>query len=210
MSHWLGHIVEIRRGRHHRFVDLGELLLGTATLDADDVAQSLVARPNGGIDSKEATEVDLTISFDLQAFEGDSRTAHCATYPTVIQALSAANRCSCGLANWFDPPSSQGSSISIENRRDTCCRRSRSPRRANGFAFGLPGRGDAPGSLAFCSVSPDAVDQGKQVVDVDAVDNFRLGGRGFGNDSLLAWMTVLGWTIGAWRARPECAHPGFG
>jgi hypothetical protein len=47
------------------------------------------------------------------------RTAHCATYPTVMQALSAANKYSCGLANRFVPPSSQGSSMSIENRRST-------------------------------------------------------------------------------------------
>src|SRR5689334_7753148 len=47
------------------------------------------------------------------------RTAHCATYPTVMQALSAAIRCSCGLAKRFDPPSSRGSSMSIENRRGT-------------------------------------------------------------------------------------------
>src|SRR5262249_53482308 len=36
-----------------------------------------------------------------------------------MQALSAAIRCSCGLANLFDPPSSRGSSMSIENRRST-------------------------------------------------------------------------------------------
>src|ERR1700722_4225066 len=38
-----------------------------------------------------------------------------------MQAFSAAIRCSCGLANLFEPPSSQGSSISIVNRRDTSC-----------------------------------------------------------------------------------------
>src|SRR5215467_2826542 len=36
-----------------------------------------------------------------------------------MQALSAAKRYSCGLADRFDPPNSQGSSASIENRRDT-------------------------------------------------------------------------------------------
>src|SRR5262245_12502601 len=36
-----------------------------------------------------------------------------------MQALSAASRCSCGLANRFVPPSSHGSSMSIENRRGT-------------------------------------------------------------------------------------------
>src|ERR1051325_10651019 len=36
-----------------------------------------------------------------------------------MQALSAEIRYSCGLANRFEPPSSQGSSISIEDRRVT-------------------------------------------------------------------------------------------
>ena len=36
-GHRPGHIVKVGRGRHHRLVDLGELLLGAATLDADDV-----------------------------------------------------------------------------------------------------------------------------------------------------------------------------
>src|SRR6266581_2487333 len=36
-----------------------------------------------------------------------------------MQALSAASKYPCGLANRFDPPNSQGSSASIENRRDT-------------------------------------------------------------------------------------------
>src|SRR5262249_50815117 len=37
-----------------------------------------------------------------------------------MQAFRAANRYSCGLANLFDPPSSLGSLISIDNCRDTC------------------------------------------------------------------------------------------
>jgi hypothetical protein len=41
-------------------VDLGELLLGTATLNGHDVPQFLIARRNGGIDSEEATEIDVT------------------------------------------------------------------------------------------------------------------------------------------------------
>src|SRR5712672_2992287 len=66
-GHGLGHVVEVGRGRHHRLVDLGELLLGAATLDANDVAQVLVARRHGGIDSKEAAEINLAIGLDLQA-----------------------------------------------------------------------------------------------------------------------------------------------
>jgi AraC-like DNA-binding protein len=72
-GHGPGHVVEIGRGRHHRLVDLGELLFGAATLDADDVAQILVARPQGGIDSEETTEVDLTIGLaELAAQRGYS------------------------------------------------------------------------------------------------------------------------------------------
>jgi hypothetical protein len=43
-GHGPGHVVEIGRGCHHRLVDLGELFLSAATLDADDVAQVLVPR----------------------------------------------------------------------------------------------------------------------------------------------------------------------
>jgi hypothetical protein len=39
--HEPGHVVEVGRGRHHRIVDFGELLLGAAALDADDVVQLL-------------------------------------------------------------------------------------------------------------------------------------------------------------------------
>src|SRR6266446_9208315 len=69
-DHGPGHVVEVGRGRHHRLVDLGELFLSAATLDADDVAQVLVARRYGGIDSEEAAEINLAIGLDLQAFEG--------------------------------------------------------------------------------------------------------------------------------------------
>jgi len=36
----------------------------------------------------------------------------------------------------------------------------------------LPGRGDTPMGLAFRGIRPDALDQGEQVVEVDAVDDF--------------------------------------
>jgi hypothetical protein len=69
--HWPEHVVEVGRGRHHRRVDLRELLLGAATLDADGVAQVLVARRHGGIDPEEAAKVNLTIGLDLEIFERD-------------------------------------------------------------------------------------------------------------------------------------------
>src|SRR3954470_11284033 len=50
------HVVEVGRRRHHCRVDLGELLLGAATFDADGVAQVLVARGHGWIDPEETAE----------------------------------------------------------------------------------------------------------------------------------------------------------
>src|SRR5262245_37236833 len=43
----------------------------------------------------------------------------------------------------------------------------------------LPGRGDAPVRLAFCGIPPDALDQGKQIVDVDAIDDVEFGDLSF-------------------------------
>jgi hypothetical protein len=50
-------------------MDLGEPLLGAVTLDADGVAQALVARRNRGIDPEETPEVDLAFGLDLQLFD---------------------------------------------------------------------------------------------------------------------------------------------
>src|SRR5438067_10020795 len=66
-GHGPGHVVEVRRGRHHRFVDLGELLLGATAVNADDVLQILVALRHGWIDSEEAAQIDLAIGLDLKA-----------------------------------------------------------------------------------------------------------------------------------------------
>src|SRR5262249_1780799 len=71
-GHGPGHIVEVGRSRHHGFVDLDELLPGAATLDADDVAEFVVARWHGWIDSEEAAQVDFTMSLDLQLFQRNS------------------------------------------------------------------------------------------------------------------------------------------
>lgn len=52
-----GHVVEVGRGRHQRFVDLGELLLGAVPLDEDDVVKLLIARRYCRIDAEEAAEI---------------------------------------------------------------------------------------------------------------------------------------------------------
>src|SRR5467141_881144 len=56
--HWPRDIVEIGGGFQHGFVDLGELLLSAATLDADDTVEFFVARWHGWIDSEETAQVD--------------------------------------------------------------------------------------------------------------------------------------------------------
>jgi hypothetical protein len=66
--HGVRDVVGIGRDRHHRLMDLGEPLLGAVTLDADGVAQALVARRNRGIDPEETPEVDLAFGLDLQLF----------------------------------------------------------------------------------------------------------------------------------------------
>ena len=71
--HGVCDVVDIGRGRHHRRMDRGELLLGAVTLKADRVAQALVARRHSGIDPEEAPEVDLAFGLDLGPAGGKVR-----------------------------------------------------------------------------------------------------------------------------------------
>jgi hypothetical protein len=48
-------------------VDLGELLFCAVALDADGVAEVLVALRYGRIDPEKAAEIDLTVGLDLFA-----------------------------------------------------------------------------------------------------------------------------------------------
>ncbi len=52
-------VIEVRRRRHDRRMDLGDLLFRAAALDPGDVAQLLVAWRHNRIDSEKATEIDL-------------------------------------------------------------------------------------------------------------------------------------------------------
>src|SRR5256714_14574355 len=113
------------------------------------------------------------------------RTAHCATYPTVMQALSAASRCSCGLANRFVPPSSQGSSISIENRRGT-----RSPPISK------------PSTCARLRVWPCQVVVTRQLVLACGAPRLALSIRA-NKSSRLMPLTILGSTVFAWAVMME-------
>jgi len=76
---------------------------------------------------------------------------------------------SCGLANCFVPPSSQVHSMSIRDmERGTRSHTDpQSPRSVRGSALG-PARSLLRASLScFRRVLPDALYQGKQVVDID-------------------------------------------
>src|SRR5215831_21275766 len=97
-------VVEIRRRRHHRPMDLGELFLAAAALDVDDVAQVLVPRRHRGIDPEEAAEVDVAFGLDLQLLDGDPAHRALCDVPHRHAGVEA-SRCSCGLANSLPPPS---------------------------------------------------------------------------------------------------------
>src|SRR6266446_345232 len=182
-GHGPGHVVEIGRGRHHRLVDRGELLLGAAALDADDIAQILVARRHGGIDSEEAAEVDLTIGLDLQAFEGDS--AHRALRYVPHRHAGVERREQMLLRIGEPVRSAQFARFVDVDREPTWHPFSADPEALDlrtAPRLALPGRGDPPVCLVFCGVPPDALYQRKQVVEIDAVDDGRLGGLRLGNN----------------------------
>src|SRR5215467_2070394 len=142
------------------------------------------------------------------------RTAHCATYPTVMQALSAAIRCSCGLAYWFE-------------RRGRTVRRCRSRAARHLIAahaealdfrtaarLALPRRDDMPLGLALRGIPLDPLNQGKQVVDIDAVDGIRRNGHcvTIHDESpfICSIIETASDRLGAtWRALPEYAGPSF-
>src|SRR5262249_55675724 len=160
------HVVEVGRRRHHRLVDLGELFFGATAFDADDVAQVFVARRHCGIDSEEATEINLTVGFNLQVLEGDS--AHCALrhVPNHYAGVERANPVSLRFGKWFRPAySARSFDVDRERTRPPFSADSKVLDLRTAPRLALPGRGDPPVCFAFCGVPPDAVDQGKQVVD---------------------------------------------
>src|SRR5262245_39743489 len=180
--HGPGHVVEVGRGRHHRLMDFGELLLCAAALDADGVAQLLLARWHGRIDSEEAAEIDLTVDLDLQAFEGDSphralrdishRHAGVERRQQMFLRIGEPVRYT-KLARFVDvdgEPARHPFSADLEALDLRPAAR-----------LTLPGRRDAPVRLACCGVPPDALDQGEQIVDIDAVDDGRFGGLRLGD-----------------------------
>src|SRR3984893_3688317 len=190
-GHGPGHVVEVGRGRHHRLVDLGELFLGAAAFDADDVAQVLVPRRHGGIDTEEAAEIDFAIGLDLQAFEGDS--AHRALRYVPHRHAGVERRQQMLLRIGEPVWSAQFARLVDVDREPTrhlfsADPEALDPRPAPRLA--LPSRCDPPIGLAFCGVLLDAFDQGKQVVEIDAVDDGRFNGLRLGNHDrppLLGW-----------------------
>src|SRR6266403_3691961 len=212
-GHGPGHVVEIGRSRHHRLVDLSELLLGAAALDADDVAQVLVPRRHGGIDSEEAAKIELAIGLDLQAFEGDP--AH-RTLRYVPHRHAGVERREQMFLRIGEPVCSTQFARFIDVDREP----TRHPFSADPEAFdlrtapglSLPGRGDPPVCLAFCGVSPEP--------SISANRSSRLMPLTTLGSAIFVWATMIGlrylgggessgWIIGGWRAPPGCAGPGL-
>src|ERR1700739_4161559 len=65
-AHGPRQIVEVGRGRHDSFVDLGELFSCGVTLDTNGVVELLVALRHCGIDPEKAAEVDLAVGLYRQ------------------------------------------------------------------------------------------------------------------------------------------------
>src|SRR5712675_1802050 len=74
----------------------------------------------------------------------------------------------------------------------------------------LPGRGDVPVRLAFCRFALNAVDQRKEVVDIDAIDDGWFGSLRLcrhGKSPLISDGMSYVRIIAAWRAPTGCAGP---
>src|SRR5438309_71560 len=106
-----------------------------------------------------------------------------------MQALSAASRCSCGLANRFVPPSSQGSSMSIEKRRGT-----RSPPISK------------PSTCARLRVWPCQVVVTRQLVLACAAPCLALSMRA-NKSSRLMPLTMVGSAVFAWAVMMDFLFP---
>ena len=102
--------------------------------------------------------------------------AHCATYPTVMQALSAAIRYSLGVGEGVAAAQFAGF-VDVERylARDLFAAdpEARDVGTASGLA--LPGRGDTPVGFALGCVLLDTGAQCHEIIDVDAVDDVGLG-----------------------------------
>src|SRR4051812_28191756 len=94
-----------------------------------------------------------------------------------MQALSAASRYSCGLAKRFEPPSSQGSSMSIVKRRFTSSPLMPKPStwlRLPVWPCQVVATCQRVMPLAGSSLT---LSISEKIVDVDAVDDFRRRGH---------------------------------
>src|SRR5438067_1362499 len=169
-------------------MDFGELLFCAVTLDANCVAQVLVARRHGRIDSEEAAEIDFAVGVDCQAFEGDS--AHRALRH-VTHHHAGVERCNQMFLRISETVRTSQRVRFIDVDREPA----RHPfstdfktldlRTAPRLA--LPGRGDAPVCPALCRFTLDALDQPKQLVDIDAIDYGGFGSLRLCGHTKLLW-----------------------
>src|SRR6516162_3594924 len=213
-SHGPGRVVEIGRGCHHRLVDLGKLLLGAVTLDAHLVAQIIVASRHGRIDAEKAAEVDLAFRLDREVFERDA--ADCALRH-IPHHNAGVERCYQVLLRIGKPVGAAEFVGLVDVDREAARHLVAANAKALDFRaaarLALPRRGDTPLGLAFSRIVPDTLDQGEQVVDIDAVDDLWCGGyRVAIHDYSPLFCSVIETACdrlsAAWRAPPECADRG--
>ena len=154
-------------------MDLCKLLLGAVALDAHLVAQVLIASRHGWIDAEEAPEVDLAFGLDGEALESDI--AHRALRHVAHRQAGIERRDQVFLRIGKPVRAAELARL-VDVDREAARRLSAADAEALDFGAAarlrLPGRGDTPMSLTFRGIRPDALDQGEQVVEVDAVDDF--------------------------------------
>src|SRR5215471_7800876 len=174
--HGVGDVVEIWRGRHHRRMDLGELLRGAVTAEANRVAQALVPRRHSRIDPQEASEVDLACGLDLELCEGDAADGALRHIAHSHASIERREQVFLGVGEGVAATQFIGFvDVEREPARDLCAadREARDVGTAPGLT--LPGRGDTPGGLALRGVLLDTGEQCHEIIDVDTVDDVGFG-----------------------------------
>src|SRR5215472_6803965 len=177
-SHGLGQVVEIGRCRHHHLVNLGKLLLGTVALDPHRVAQAAVASLYGRIDTEESAQVDFAFGLDGEALESDAAHRTLRHIPDHHAGIERRDQVflrigilvrAAELARFID--------VDREAARHLIAAHAKALDLRTAVRLALPGRDDMPLGLALSGIPLDPLNQGKQVVDIDAVDDIRRNGH---------------------------------
>src|SRR5262249_43940877 len=157
-------------------MDLGELLRGAVTSEADSVTQALVPRRNIGIDPEEASEVDLAFGLDRELCEGDPAEGALRHIAHGHAGIERRDQVFLGVGEGVAAAQFIGFvDVEREPARDLFAAYSEARDVGTAPGLALPGRGDTPGGLALRSVLLDPGEQCLEGVDVDAVDYVGIG-----------------------------------